>query len=79
MPLVTLVRLNVRRIPAVLLSTVTTLPTVPVMLHVPIVVPLEEKRTVWETVFVDASSVIEGAPLIVVADVPVVPPIVSLL
>ena len=79
MPVVTLVRLNVRRTVAVLVSTVTTLPTVPVMLQVSIVPKLLEKRIVWATVLVDASSVNEFAPDIDVTDIPVEPPIVSLL
>ena len=79
MPVVALVRPNVRRVPAVALSTVTTLPAVPVMLHVSIVPWLAFKRTVCATVLVEASSVKELFPVIVVTDVPVAPPMVSLL
>ena len=61
--------------------TVTTLPAVPLTLHLPKVKVLVPKAIVWATVLVDASSV-NCAPLvalIVRVDVPVVPPIVNLL
>jgi hypothetical protein len=78
MPLVTLVKLDVRRVPTEELFTVTTFPTVPVMLQVSIVWPAEKVR-VWATVLVDANSVKEFALDIDVIDIPVAPPIVSLL
>ena len=68
-----------RRVPAEELSTVTTLPEEPVTDHVPMVFWFVINRTVWATVFVEASSLNELNPEIDVIDVPVVPPMVSLL
>ena len=79
MPLVTSVRLNVRRVPGTLLFTVTMLPREPVTLHVSIVPWLTSRDMVCATVFVAASSVNEFAFARVRVDVPVAPPIVSLL
>lgn len=79
MLLVTLVKLNVRRVPTVLLLTVTTLPAEPVMLHVSMVPKFEAKVTVWATVLVEANSVNELAFSRRQIDVLVAPPMVSLL
>lgn len=79
MPEVTLVRLNVRRVPKLLVFNETSLPAEPVTLHVSMVPWLAPKAMVCATVFVDASSVNEFAPNRLKVDVPVAPPIVSLL
>ena len=61
-------------------ASVTTLPTVPVTDHFPtVVVVLDGSVMVCATVLVEASSPKVFAPVIVNVDVPVVPPIVSLL
>ena len=79
MPDVTLVRLNVRRVPATLLFRVTTLPAVPLTDHVPMVSAVVKiMAIVWATVFMEASSVKLTARKFVVL-VPVAPPMVSLL
>ena len=57
----------------------TTLPTVPVTVHLPKVCVVVPSAMVWATVLVDASSVNWLSPVIVRVDVPVVPPMVSLL
>ena len=79
MPEVTLVRSNVRRVPGTLLFSVTTLPREPVTLHVSMVPWFSSKVMVCATVFVDANSVNELAADSVRVEVPVAPPIVSLL
>ena len=71
---------RLKGVPAELELTVTTLPTVPVTAHFPIVVVvLDGNVIVCATVLVEASSPNVFAPLIVSVDVPVVPPMVSLL
>ena len=81
MPLVTLVSVKVRRVPATELWTVTTLPEVPVMDHVPIVPKLLENLIVCATAFVEASSANEVVEITVniVVDVALEPPMVTVL
>ena len=79
MPVVALVNVKVRRVPAELLLNVTTLPDVPVIVHVSMVPWLELRVMVCATVLSEASSLKEFAPPIVSVEVPVAPPMVSLL
>ena len=58
---------------------VTTLPTVPVTVQAPKVCVVDPSEIVWATVLVLASSVNWLLPLMVRVDVPVAPPMVSLL
>ena len=61
-------------------ANVTTLPAVPVTDHLPIVVVVDDGNVmVCATVLVEASSPNVFAPVMVSVDVPVVPPMVSLL
>ena len=58
---------------------VTTLPAVPVTLHLPKVWIVVPRAMVWATVLVEASSANWLLPEIVSVEVPVAPPMVSLL
>jgi len=58
---------------------VTTLPAVPVTVHLPKVWVVLPRAMVWATVLVEASSVNWLLPVMVRVEVPVVPPMVSLL
>lgn len=80
MPVVDEVRVKVNVVGLELEPIVTTFPEVPVTNHLPITgILLTPKSMVCATVLVEANSPIRGLPIIVVVDVPVVPPIVSLL
>ena len=58
---------------------VTTLPDVPVTVHLPKVCVVLPRAMVWATVLVLASSVNWLLPVMVRVEMPVVPPMVSLL
>ena len=58
---------------------VTTLPNVPVTLHLPKVWVVVPRAIVWATVLVESSSVNWLLPEIVSVEVPVAPPMVNLL